>query len=287
LSRSRLIDIVDPALPPEDARTKRELPRILDARRRLQKGNDLLPHRGRVQQGRGRGGEPKGSAGKSGALRAAIFGVNDGLLTNTSLIMGFAGASQSRAVIVLAGISGLLAGAFSMGSGEYVSMRVQREVLERLLHLEAHELGNDPEGELEELTAIYEGKGFSRDLASSVAKELMRDPKIALDTHAREELGIDPDEGLGSPWGAAISSFVMFAFGALLPLIPFFFRGGTGAALIASAIAAISLLVVGALTSLLTGRSPVFSAARQLMIGVLAAVVTYGIGRLVGVSVAA
>ena len=221
-------------MPPEDVRTKRELPRILDAQRRLQKGNDLLPHRGRVERGRGEGAEPTGSAGKSGALRAAIFGVNDGLLTNTSLIMGFAGASQSRSVIVLAGISGLLAGAFSMGSGEYVSMRVQREVLERLLHLEAHEIGNDPVGEQEELTTIYERKGFSRDLAERVSQELMRDPKMALDTHAREELGIDPDEGLGSPWGAAISSFVMFAFGAFLPLIPFFFRGGSGAVLAAA-----------------------------------------------------
>jgi VIT1/CCC1 family predicted Fe2+/Mn2+ transporter len=197
--------------------------------------------------------------------------------------MGFAGASQSRAVIVLAGISGLLAGAFSMGSGEYVSMRVQREVLERLLHLEAHELGNDPDGERQELAEIYERKGFPTDLAERVAAELMRDPKVALDTHAREELGIDPDEGLGSPWGAAISSFVMFALGALLPLIPFFFRGGTGAALVAGAIAGVSLLTVGGLTSLLTGRSPLFSAVRQLMIGVLAALVTYGIGTLVGV----
>lgn len=276
-----------PVLPPEDARTKRDLPRILDARRRLQRGNDLLPHRGRAQPGGGAHAEPTGSAGKSGALRAAIFGVTDGLLTNTSLIMGFAGASQSRAIIVLAGISGLLAGAFSMGSGEYVSMRVQREVLERLLHLEAHELGNDPDGEREELAALYEAKGFSTDLASRVATEVMRDPKVALNTHAREELGIDPDEGLGSPWGAAISSFVMFGFGALLPLIPFFFRGGSGAAVIAGAIAAGSLLTVGALTSLLTGRSPVFSAARQLAIGVIAAVVTYGIGQLVGVSAGA
>ena len=220
--------MTDSPLTPQDVRTKRELPRILDARRRLQKGNDLLPHRGEVQPGQTGRGEPQGSAGKSGALRAAIFGVTDGLLTNTSLIMGFAGASQSRAVIVLAGISGLLAGAFSMGSGEYISMRVQREVLERLLHLEAHELGNDPDGEREELTKIYERKGFPRDLAARVAAELMRDPKVALDAHAREELGIDPDEGLGSPWGAAISSFVMFAFGALLPLIPFFFREAGG-----------------------------------------------------------
>jgi len=277
--------MADPVLPPEEARTKRELPRILDARRRLQKGNDLLPRHAGADPSDGHG-EPSGSAGKSGALRAAIFGVNDGLLTNTSLIMGFAGASQSRAVIVLAGISGLLAGAFSMGSGEYISMRVQREVLERLLRLEARELGNDPEGEREELTQIYEAKGLSRDLAAGVVTELMRDPKVALDTHAREELGIDPDEGLGSPWGAAISSFVMFAFGAILPLIPFFFRGGSGAAMMAGVIAAVALVTVGALTSLLTGRSPVFSAARQLGIGLLAALVTYGIGRLVGVSAA-
>jgi VIT1/CCC1 family predicted Fe2+/Mn2+ transporter len=273
--------VTEPVLPPKDARTKQELPRILDARRRLQKGNDLLPHRGNVEH---RASEPSGSAGKSGALRAAIFGINDGLLTNTSLIMGFAGASQSRSIIVLAGISGLLAGAFSMGSGEYVSMRVQREVLERLLHLEAHELGNDPDAERDELAEIYVNKGFPEDLATRVATELMRDPKVALDTHAREELGIDPDEGLGSPWGAAISSFVMFAFGALLPLIPFFLRGGTGAAVIAGLIAAVSLVTVGALTSLLTGRSAIFSAGRQLLIGVLAALVTYGIGTLVGVS---
>jgi len=271
-----------PALTSQDARTKRELPRLLDARRRLQKGNDLLPHRGPIKPRGGGGAEPSGSAGKSGALRAAIFGINDGLLTNTSLIMGFAGASQSRSVIILAGISGLLAGAFSMGSGEYVSMRVQREVLERLLHLEAHEIGNDPDLEREELSAIYRRKGLPPELAEQVATELMRDPKIALDTHAREELGIDPDEGLGSPGGAAISSFVMFAVGALLPLIPFFFTEGAAAVVMAGVIAAVSLLIVGALTSLLTGRSAVFSAVRQLLIGVVAALVTYAIGRAIG-----
>jgi VIT1/CCC1 family predicted Fe2+/Mn2+ transporter len=275
------------ALTPEDARTKRELPRLLDARRRLQKGNDLLPHRGQVKSGPGGGVEQSGSAGKSGALRAAIFGINDGLLTNTSLIMGFAGASQSRSVIILAGISGLLAGAFSMGTGEYVSMRVQREVLERLIHLEAHELGNDPDLEREELSQIYVRKGLPPELASQVATELMRDPKIALDTHAREELGIDPDEGLGSPWGAASSSFVMFAFGALLPLIPFFFTEGTAAVVMAGVIAAVALLTVGALTSLLTGRSAVFSAVRQLLIGMTAALVTYGIGRAIGAATGA
>jgi vacuolar iron transporter family protein len=208
-------------LTPEDQRTKSELPRLLDARRKIgRRGADLLPHRGPIQK------EQAAGAGKSGSLRAAIFGVNDGLLTNTSLIMGFAGASQTRGVVLLAGITGLLAGAFSMSAGEYVSMKVQRELLERLLHLEAHELGSDPEGEHAELAGIYREKGVPSELAEAMATELMRDPKIALDTHAREELGLDPEEGLGSPWGAAVSSFVMFAVGALLPLIPFFFTRG-------------------------------------------------------------
>jgi VIT1/CCC1 family predicted Fe2+/Mn2+ transporter len=268
-------------LTPKDQRTKSELPQLLDARRRMhRRGADLLPHRGPV------GKEQAAGAGKSGALRAAIFGVNDGLLTNTSLIMGFAGASQSRGVILLAGISGLLAGAFSMGAGEYISMKVQRELLERLLHLEAHELGSDPEGERTELAAIYRSKGISSELASRMATELMRDPKVALDTHAREELGVDPEEGLGSPWGAATSSFVMFALGALLPMIPFFFAEGTGAEIAAAVIAALAIASVGGLTSLLTGKGPLFSALRMLLIGSAAALITYAIGRLIGTSVA-
>ena len=258
----------------EDVLTRRELPRLLDARRRLQKGNNLLPHTGAV------GSEQASGIGKSGALRAAIFGINDGLLTNTSLIMGFAGASQSRGVIMLAGIAGMLAGAFSMGAGEYVSMRVQRELLQRLLHLEAHELGSNPTAERSELADIYRRKGLSIELSDRVAGELMKDPKVALDTHAREELGIDPDDGLGSPWGAAISSFLMFSLGALLPLLPFFFTGGLGAETVSAIIAAISITTVGALTSLLTGRSAVYSGARMLAIGTAAVLVTYGIGSL-------
>ena len=266
-------------LTPEDVRTKQELPRLLDTRRRLTKGNDLLPHRGEP------GGEQSATIGKSGALRAAIFGINDGLLTNTSLIMGFAGASQSRSVILLAGISGLLAGAFSMGSGEYVSMRVQRELLERLLHLEAHELGTDPEGERTELAAIYRDKGMPPDLADRVATELMRDPKVALDTHAREELGIDQAEGLGSPWGAAASSFAMFCLGAAIPLIPFLFVGGTTGALTSACVTGLALLVVGVLTARLTGRPRWLSSLRQFAIGMGAALVTYVVGRVLGVSV--
>ncbi len=269
----------DANLAPEDRRTKRNLQTLIDTQRRLQKGNDLLPHPGPTE------GERPAGSGKSGALRAAIFGVNDGLLTNTSLIMGFAGASQSHGVILLAGISGLLAGAFSMSAGEYVSMRVQREMLERLLHLEAHELGSDPDLEEKELSEIYVRKGLPPDLADQVALHIMRDPKTALDTHAREELGIDPDQGLGSPWGAALSSFAMFSIGALLPLIPFFFGGGHPAETASAVIAAVAITTVGALTSFLTGRSPVYSAIRMLAIGTAAALVTYLIGSRLGVAV--
>jgi vacuolar iron transporter family protein len=229
--------------------------------------------------------EPIGLGGKSGALRAAIFGVNDGLVSNAALIMGFAGAAQSRTVILLAGISGLLAGAFSMGAGEYISMRVQREVLERLLHLEAHELGTEPDEEREELAQIYERKGLPPDLADRVATELMRDPEVALDTHAREELGIDPDEGLGSPWGAALSSFGTFAGGALVPILPFLVAGGGAAAVASIAFTGVVLLGVGALTSRLTGRPTIVSALRMFAIGMGAAAITYGVGTLLGVSI--
>jgi VIT1/CCC1 family predicted Fe2+/Mn2+ transporter len=266
-------------LPPEDVETKRRLPELLATRDRLRRDRRLLPHEGPVQ------GEPSAISGKSGTLRAAIFGVNDGLVSNAALIMGFAGADQRPEVIVLAGISGLLAGAFSMGAGEYISMRVQRELLERMLHLEAHELGTDPETERAELAEIYGRKGLSPELADQVAGELMRDPKVALDTHAREELGIDPEEGLGSPWGAASSSFLTFSVGALIPLIPFLFLSGTTGTVTSAAFTALALLLVGGLTGRLTGRSSAVAALRMFAIGMGAALVTYGVGTLLGVSV--
>jgi vacuolar iron transporter family protein len=276
--RGRLQQMDENKLTPADIETKAQLPRLLDARRRLTKGNDLLPHRGPTA------GDKATVAGKSGALRAAIFGINDGLLTNTALIMAFVGASQTRGVILLAGISGLLAGAFSMSAGEYVSMKVQREMLERVLHLEAHEIGTDPELERKELADLYvHKKGLPRDLADQVATEIMKDPKVALDTHAREELGLDPDGGLGSPGGAAVSSFVMFSIGALVPLLPFFFTGGHRAEVIAGILAAIAISVVGALTSRLTGRGALYSGVRMLAIGAGAATITYLIGSAVGV----
>ncbi|MDH4113078.1 MAG: VIT1/CCC1 transporter family protein, partial [Actinomycetota bacterium] len=265
--------MTDPSMPAEYARTKRMLPELLATRRRLrQRSEPLVPHRGPVE------GEQRPGSGKSGTFRAAIFGVNDGLVSNSALIMGFAGADQPRSVILLAGISGLLAGAFSMAAGEYVSMRSQREVLERMLHLEAHELGSDPEGELAELAAIYEDKGVPKELAGALATELSRDPATALDTHAREELGIDPDEGLGSPWGAAASSFVTFAIGALVPLAPFLFASGTVGVVTSALATGLALLAVGVLTARVTGRSPVMSGFRMLAIGGAAAAVTYVIG---------
>jgi VIT1/CCC1 family predicted Fe2+/Mn2+ transporter len=272
---------VSPAsLPPEDARTKAMLPELQAVHRQARGRRDrLVPHSGPVD------GEQTTAAGKTGTLRAAIFGVNDGLVSNAALIMGFAGADQPRALILLAGISGLLAGAFSMGAGEYVSMRVQREVLERMLHLEAHELGSDPEGEMAELAELYERKGVPADLARSLAAELSKDPGTALDTHAREELGIDPDEGLGSPWGAAASSFVTFSLGALVPLVPFLFVASTAGVIISAFITGVALLGVGALTARVTGRSTWLSALRMLAIGGSAAVVTYLIGLALGVSV--
>jgi VIT1/CCC1 family predicted Fe2+/Mn2+ transporter len=268
------------SLTPEDQETKRRLPELQAARPGLRGRQPMLPHAGDVD------GEQAAQSGKSGRLRAAIFGINDGLVSNVALIMGFAGAEQDRGVILLAGISGLLAGAFSMGAGEYISMKVQREVLERMLHLEAHELHGDPDTEREELAEIYRRKGLSDELATEVATELMRDPAVALDTHAREELGIDPEEGLGSPWGAAISSFVMFCIGAAVPLVPFIFMSGSAAIVTAAALTGIALLIVGALTARLTGRPVWLSALRQFAIGMGAALVTYLVGKFLGVNVA-
>src|SRR6266571_1701770 len=238
----------------------------------------LRPHPGPVDPD-----SPMRPGGKSGALRAGIFGVNDGLLSNLSLIMGVAGASASNHFILLAGVAGLLAGAFSMGAGSYVSMRVQRELFERLLHLEAHEVATEPEEEHEELAKIYERKGFPPDLAERAATVIMRDPAVALETHAREELGLDPDE-LGSPWGAAISSFVMFAVGALIPLLPFVIGSGTAAVVVAIPASGVAIFAVGAAMTLITGRSWLWSGARMLIVGACAAGITFGVGRLLHVS---
>lgn len=218
-----------------------------------------------------------------GNLRAAVFGVNDGLISNASLIMGVAGASADSATIVLTGAAGLVAGAFSMAAGEYVSVRSQREMYEYQIGLERDELAEYPDEEAHELALIYEARGMARDEALRMAKQIIADPERALDTLAREELGLNPDD-LGSPWGAALSSFVSFAAGGLIPLVPFFFGAGGTRLPAVIALTAVALFGVGATLSLFTGRSAVMSGARMLTIGVSAGGVTYLIGRLLGVS---
>jgi VIT1/CCC1 family predicted Fe2+/Mn2+ transporter len=219
----------------------------------------------------------------SGALRAAIFGVNDGLVSNLALVMGVTGGSGDRRLLLLAGVAGLLAGAFSMGAGEYISVTSQRELFERELALEAEEIDALPDEEANELALIYRAKGVGREEAEAMAARIMRDRTTALDTMAREELGLNPDE-LGSPWGVAVSSFLSFAAGAVVPVLPWLAASGTAAFATSVALSVIALFLVGAGISLLTGRSLLQSGARQLLVGGLAAAATFGIGRLIGVS---
>ena len=220
-----------------------------------------------------------------GNLRAAVFGVNDGLISNASLILGVAGANADSRTILLTGVAGLVAGAFSMAAGEYVSVRSQREMYEYQIRLERDELAEYPQEEAHELALIYEARGVAREEALRMATQIIADPERALDTLAREELGLNPED-LGSPWGAALSSFVSFAGGSSIPLLPFFF--GAGAANLAAvvALAAVALFAVGATLSLFTGRSALMSGARMLAIGAAAGGVTYCIGKLLGVSMA-
>ncbi|MGV8989937.1 MAG: VIT1/CCC1 transporter family protein [Thiobacillus sp.] len=218
------------------------------------------------------------------ALRAGVFGVNDGLVSNAALIYGIAGAAQEPTIIVLTGVAGLLAGAFSMASGEYVSVRAQREMFEYQIGLERDELEKYPQEEAAELALIYAAKGMSMDEAKRVAEKLMADPERALDTLTREELGLNPDE-LGSPWVAAISSFAAFTAGAALPLLPFLF-GHSQALAVSIALTALGLFAVGASMSLFTGRHAVLSGLRMLGIGGAAGLATYFIGAWLGVKLA-
>lgn len=268
-------------MPPEDRRTKSRLPEILRVRRRLSARAAIIsPHPGQVTEARAAAG------GRSGALRAAIFGANDGLVSNASLIFGVAGAGAESSFVLLAGVAGLLAGAFSMAAGEYISMRVQRESFERLIHLEAHELEADPDAEREELAALYRARGISEGLAGSLADEVMRDPDRALQVHARDELGLDPEGGLGSPVAAAGSSFLTFAIGALVPLAPFVVSGGTAAVLASAVVSGATLFGVGAAMAVITGKPWWRSGLRMLAVGGAAAAVTYAVGALFGVATA-
>jgi vacuolar iron transporter family protein len=217
-----------------------------------------------------------------GNLRAAVFGVNDGLVSNASLILGVAGASANNSIILLSGVAGLLAGAFSMAAGEYVSVRSQREMFEHQIGLERDELAQYPQEEAEELALIYAARGLAREDASKLAKAIIADPVQALDTLAREELGLNPEE-LGSPWGVAIFSFLSFAAGALVPLLPFLGLAGTRALPLSIVFTALALFAVGAAISLFTGRSALRDGLRMLFIGAAAGALTYAIGKLLGV----
>jgi VIT1/CCC1 family predicted Fe2+/Mn2+ transporter len=218
-----------------------------------------------------------------GTLRAAVFGVSDGLVSNLSLVMGFAGASADASFVLLAGLSGLLAGAASMGAGEYVSMKAQKELLERQIELEAAELAVTPQEEAAELAMIYRAKGLPRLEAENIARKLVSDPDVALDALVREELGLDPRD-LGSPYGAAFGSFLAFSAGALLPVLPYFFGASALIVAISVAVSFVALFGVGAILSLFTGRGVLFSGGRQLIIGAMAAAVTFAVGSLIGVS---
>jgi vacuolar iron transporter family protein len=273
----------EPEAPPSMSADEREHVEVFQEMRR-----DLDPSTTPTLRARPDGGEPWHRADKSGSMRAAVFGVSDGLVSNTALVMGFAGAQTGNRTVLFAGLAGLLAGAFSMAAGEYVSVASQRDLFRRELQMEANELREKPAEEQKELELIYRAKGLDRATAASIAAQIMSNPDTALDTLAREELGLDPDD-LGSPVRAAGSSFLAFAVGAVVPVVPYLFFMGSGASttlplLLAIVLAMVSMVVVGGIVGRLSGRGVAFSAMRQLLWGTGAAVVTFVVGRLVGVT---
>jgi VIT1/CCC1 family predicted Fe2+/Mn2+ transporter len=246
------------------------------------------------------GGSPQGLKGETlaklegrhrapggNSLRAAVLGANDGLTSNLALVMGVAGAQLRTAAILITGLSGLLAGACSMAIGEWISVQTTHELYERQVTTERAELRSVPDEEREELALIYEAKGLPQEEAQQVADRLMVDEQTALDAMVREELGLDPSELGGSPYSAGSASFLLFSLGAIIPLIPYFITSGTVALVTSIGGAAIGLFAIGALITLLTGRKAMFSGTRQLCFGLLAAGVTFGIGRLIGSAIGA
>lgn len=219
------------------------------------------------------------------ALRAAVLGANDGLLSNLSLVVGVAGGGVAQGVVLLVGLAGLLAGAFSMALGEWVSVQSARELTERQLAIEADEIAALPEEEVEELRLIYQARGLPEDEARTMAKRLLDDPDNALEVMAREELGLDPQDRGGNPWTAAFTSFALFAIGAIVPVLPFFWLAGPTGVVVSAAVGALGLFLLGAATSLFTGRGLLRSALRQTVLGLAAAAVTFGLGSALGVAV--
>ncbi len=226
-----------------------------------------------------------GAPGRSGSVRAGVLGVNDGLISSFSLVMGVAGGTGDHDFILLAGVAGMLAGAFSMAASEYVSMRSQRDLFEHAVEQQERELRERPEEKRELLGSLYRAKGLSDEQADQVAARLISDPEVALDTIARERLGLDPTE-LGSPWSASASSFVAFAGGALVPILPFAAGAGGTAAVLSAALSGGALAAVGGALAALSGRGALWGGLRMLLVGGAAAAVTFGVGRIVGTYIA-
>lgn len=231
--------------------------------------------------------EGRHRAAGGNALRAAVLGANDGLVSNLSLVMGVAGAELSGSSILVTGLAGLLAGAGSMALGEWLSVQSARELFKHQIEIERAELAADPEEEQRELELIYRAKGLDEAAAKKIAAQLVADPVRAVDTLAREELGVDPKELGGSAWVAAVTSFVLFAVGAVIPVIPYALLEGPAAFWTSIVASAFGLFGIGALITLMTGRSVGFSGLRQLLFGLVAAALTFGVGHLIGVSLAA
>jgi len=230
--------------------------------------------------------EGRHRAAGGNALRAAVLGANDGLVSNLSLVMGVAGAELSGGSILVTGLAGLLAGAGSMALGEWLSVQSARELFQHQIEIERAELAADPEEEQRELELIYRAKGLDEEAAKKIAAQLVADPVRAVDTLAREELGVDPKELGGSAWVAAVTSFVLFAIGAVIPVIPYGLLAGPAALWTSVVASAFGLFGIGALITLMTGRSVWFSGFRQLLFGLVAAALTYGVGHLIGASLA-
>jgi vacuolar iron transporter family protein len=220
------------------------------------------------------------------ALRAAVLGANDGLVSNLSLVMGVAGANLSSRAILVTGIAGLLAGACSMAMGEWLSVNSARELAKQQIAVEKSELREFPEEEKQELILIYQAKGLSEQQAKVLADKLLADPQQAVETLTREELGIDPQELGGSPWVAGATSFLLFAFGAIFPAAPYFFSSGLTAIVASLALSALVMFAIGAGTTFFTGRGVLFSGMRQLLIGLGAAGITFALGKLIGTTIA-
>lgn len=221
---------------------------------------------------------------RGGGARAAVFGVSDGLVSNVGLILGVAGADPSAGVVRMAGLAGLVAGAISMAAGEYNSMRVQAELFEREVMLERIEIRRNPQVEMAELNQLYQSRGIEPDAARALAESVMADEDLAVETHAREELGIDPAE-LGSPVSAAVWSFLAFAIGAVIPLVPWIFGSGDTATVASLAAALVAAVVIGAVVARFTERSWPWPVFRQVLLTAVPATLTYAIGSVVGIQV--